>query len=251
MRGVLGDYIFAGLIHQVIQNPEELFTYKKQFTGYVACQSLFSYAFKIFCRDLYSWSFCKRTGKVYYTKYDFTLKEESIVPFRLSPNLQYFITPIGIEGPFAGSITAIAYALQLKMKHLKGYLKIYYRDMWREVPWGENVEDNCRNTIDTINKLVDRKVMQTVTSKKFEGINSMSEEEYSFNGKVYEIISEARDEKRLSEMPLEWAPWFCLQYFNLMHLSHCTISIQYLLSLIHICRCRRYAVCRSRWSPYH
>eukprot|EP00826_Nyctotherus_ovalis_P006440 TRINITY_DN11528_c0_g3_i3.p1 TRINITY_DN11528_c0_g3~~TRINITY_DN11528_c0_g3_i3.p1 ORF type:complete len:136 (-),score=10.65 TRINITY_DN11528_c0_g3_i3:12-419(-) len=26
--------------------------------------------------------------------------------------------------------------------------------------------------------------------------------------------------------------------------------IQY-LSLIHICRCRRYAVCRSRWSPYH
>eukprot|EP00826_Nyctotherus_ovalis_P018338 TRINITY_DN15483_c0_g1_i1.p2 TRINITY_DN15483_c0_g1~~TRINITY_DN15483_c0_g1_i1.p2 ORF type:complete len:132 (+),score=13.65 TRINITY_DN15483_c0_g1_i1:109-504(+) len=23
------------------------------------------------------------------------------------------------------------------------------------------------------------------------------------------------------------------------------------LSLIHICRCRRYAVCRSRWSAYH
>ena len=25
----------------------------------------------------------------------------------------------------------------------------------------------------------------------------------------------------------------------------------YTLSLIHIWRCRRYAVCRSRWSPYH
>ena len=23
------------------------------------------------------------------------------------------------------------------------------------------------------------------------------------------------------------------------------------LSLIHICRCRRYSLCRSRWSPYH
>jgi len=23
------------------------------------------------------------------------------------------------------------------------------------------------------------------------------------------------------------------------------------LSLIHICSCRRYAVCRSLWSPYH
>eukprot|EP00826_Nyctotherus_ovalis_P029251 TRINITY_DN23084_c0_g1_i1.p1 TRINITY_DN23084_c0_g1~~TRINITY_DN23084_c0_g1_i1.p1 ORF type:complete len:213 (+),score=24.06 TRINITY_DN23084_c0_g1_i1:68-706(+) len=30
-----------------------------------------------------------------------------------------------------------------------------------------------------------------------------------------------------------------------------TKSKETLLSLIHICRCRRYAVCRSRWSPYH
>eukprot|EP00826_Nyctotherus_ovalis_P000886 TRINITY_DN10071_c0_g2_i1.p1 TRINITY_DN10071_c0_g2~~TRINITY_DN10071_c0_g2_i1.p1 ORF type:complete len:237 (+),score=40.53 TRINITY_DN10071_c0_g2_i1:27-737(+) len=28
-------------------------------------------------------------------------------------------------------------------------------------------------------------------------------------------------------------------------------EIEERLSLIHICRCRRYAVCRSRWSPYH
>eukprot|EP00826_Nyctotherus_ovalis_P025078 TRINITY_DN19383_c0_g1_i1.p1 TRINITY_DN19383_c0_g1~~TRINITY_DN19383_c0_g1_i1.p1 ORF type:complete len:120 (+),score=24.65 TRINITY_DN19383_c0_g1_i1:241-600(+) len=28
-------------------------------------------------------------------------------------------------------------------------------------------------------------------------------------------------------------------------------SEEFSLSLIHICRCRRYAVCRSRWSPYH
>eukprot|EP00826_Nyctotherus_ovalis_P008658 TRINITY_DN1224_c0_g1_i2.p1 TRINITY_DN1224_c0_g1~~TRINITY_DN1224_c0_g1_i2.p1 ORF type:complete len:197 (-),score=45.06 TRINITY_DN1224_c0_g1_i2:22-612(-) len=32
--------------------------------------------------------------------------------------------------------------------------------------------------------------------------------------------------------------------------SKYTQSVFY-LSLIHICRCRRYAVCRSRWSPYH
>ena len=29
------------------------------------------------------------------------------------------------------------------------------------------------------------------------------------------------------------------------------ILIPFFLSLIHIWRCRRYAVCRSRWSPYH
>eukprot|EP00826_Nyctotherus_ovalis_P065252 TRINITY_DN9586_c0_g1_i7.p1 TRINITY_DN9586_c0_g1~~TRINITY_DN9586_c0_g1_i7.p1 ORF type:complete len:521 (-),score=99.88 TRINITY_DN9586_c0_g1_i7:21-1583(-) len=32
---------------------------------------------------------------------------------------------------------------------------------------------------------------------------------------------------------------------------HLTNNAIQKLSLIHICRCRRYAVCRSRWSPYH
>eukprot|EP00826_Nyctotherus_ovalis_P059935 TRINITY_DN837_c0_g1_i1.p1 TRINITY_DN837_c0_g1~~TRINITY_DN837_c0_g1_i1.p1 ORF type:complete len:138 (+),score=25.83 TRINITY_DN837_c0_g1_i1:72-485(+) len=39
------------------------------------------------------------------------------------------------------------------------------------------------------------------------------------------------------------------------HTLHCSIHNTFIgvlgLSLIHICRCRRYAVCRSRWSPYH
>ena len=29
------------------------------------------------------------------------------------------------------------------------------------------------------------------------------------------------------------------------------LRTRYLLSLIHIWRCRRYSLCRSRWSPYH
>eukprot|EP00826_Nyctotherus_ovalis_P047593 TRINITY_DN5494_c0_g3_i3.p1 TRINITY_DN5494_c0_g3~~TRINITY_DN5494_c0_g3_i3.p1 ORF type:complete len:201 (+),score=37.64 TRINITY_DN5494_c0_g3_i3:285-887(+) len=37
------------------------------------------------------------------------------------------------------------------------------------------------------------------------------------------------------------------------HVPHvlCVDTTASHLSLIHICRCRRYAVCRSRWSPYH
>eukprot|EP00826_Nyctotherus_ovalis_P003154 TRINITY_DN10639_c0_g1_i4.p1 TRINITY_DN10639_c0_g1~~TRINITY_DN10639_c0_g1_i4.p1 ORF type:complete len:863 (-),score=194.43 TRINITY_DN10639_c0_g1_i4:27-2615(-) len=39
---------------------------------------------------------------------------------------------------------------------------------------------------------------------------------------------------------------------NLLCLRDICCSLTSLwLSLIHICRCRRYAVCRSRWSPYH
>eukprot|EP00826_Nyctotherus_ovalis_P035528 TRINITY_DN3058_c0_g2_i1.p1 TRINITY_DN3058_c0_g2~~TRINITY_DN3058_c0_g2_i1.p1 ORF type:complete len:383 (-),score=76.31 TRINITY_DN3058_c0_g2_i1:22-1170(-) len=39
----------------------------------------------------------------------------------------------------------------------------------------------------------------------------------------------------------------CIQ----MHQANEQLQEELKLSLIHICRCRRYAVCRSRWSPYH
>ena len=43
--------------------------------------------------------------------------------------------------------------------------------------------------------------------------------------------------------------------FRSQHPDHVVISYincsAAILSLIHICRCRRYSLCRSRWSPYH
>eukprot|EP00826_Nyctotherus_ovalis_P039343 TRINITY_DN3780_c0_g1_i6.p1 TRINITY_DN3780_c0_g1~~TRINITY_DN3780_c0_g1_i6.p1 ORF type:complete len:116 (-),score=13.50 TRINITY_DN3780_c0_g1_i6:22-345(-) len=51
-----------------------------------------------------------------------------------------------------------------------------------------------------------------------------------------------------------FAAFFGLATFVLFIIFFCSLAIYnsiLLLSLIHICRCRRYAVCRSRWSPYH
>ena len=43
-------------------------------------------------------------------------------------------------------------------------------------------------------------------------------------------------------------------YYSHPVLMNCQLTFSYstlLLSLIHIWRCRRYSLCRSRWSPYH
>eukprot|EP00826_Nyctotherus_ovalis_P032237 TRINITY_DN26000_c0_g1_i1.p1 TRINITY_DN26000_c0_g1~~TRINITY_DN26000_c0_g1_i1.p1 ORF type:complete len:102 (-),score=17.88 TRINITY_DN26000_c0_g1_i1:9-314(-) len=42
-----------------------------------------------------------------------------------------------------------------------------------------------------------------------------------------------------------------LRYIGVMRKRNANDNFILTLSLIHICRCRRYAVCRSRWSPYH
>ena len=47
--------------------------------------------------------------------------------------------------------------------------------------------------------------------------------------------------------------WWSLKFLDLWFCRWRQFFINFLfwLSLIHIWRCRRYAVCRSRWSPYH
>eukprot|EP00826_Nyctotherus_ovalis_P021433 TRINITY_DN16915_c0_g1_i2.p1 TRINITY_DN16915_c0_g1~~TRINITY_DN16915_c0_g1_i2.p1 ORF type:complete len:257 (+),score=55.99 TRINITY_DN16915_c0_g1_i2:73-843(+) len=43
----------------------------------------------------------------------------------------------------------------------------------------------------------------------------------------------------------------CERSISFKAMQICGHALCKYLSLIHICRCRRYAVCRSRWSPYH
>eukprot|EP00826_Nyctotherus_ovalis_P051010 TRINITY_DN6333_c0_g1_i6.p1 TRINITY_DN6333_c0_g1~~TRINITY_DN6333_c0_g1_i6.p1 ORF type:complete len:145 (-),score=9.68 TRINITY_DN6333_c0_g1_i6:22-456(-) len=45
--------------------------------------------------------------------------------------------------------------------------------------------------------------------------------------------------------------WYFFGRFACVFNPHLVKFLSLDLSLIHICRCRRYAVCRSRWSPYH
>jgi len=50
------------------------------------------------------------------------------VPFRLTRNMVGFCTPFGINGPFAGSMSALARALLEKEEWLQCYLHLFLRD---------------------------------------------------------------------------------------------------------------------------
>eukprot|EP00826_Nyctotherus_ovalis_P065440 TRINITY_DN9623_c0_g1_i1.p1 TRINITY_DN9623_c0_g1~~TRINITY_DN9623_c0_g1_i1.p1 ORF type:complete len:385 (+),score=119.62 TRINITY_DN9623_c0_g1_i1:300-1454(+) len=228
MRYLLGDYVLAGFIHKLVSNPDELFIYKKQFTSYLAAQSFFTYAFKINPVELSSLLFCKRTGKVNFASYQQNFAgvdngaRASAVPFRLTPNLQYFCTPVGIQGPFAGAMTAAAYALKgKKLAYFRGYLRSYYRNVLEE--YGKEdldgkIERNIERTLETIGGLLDlaqierpfraRHIRPKDGDVPMEGAELEQGEVVCFNQAVYKRIEEAQDMENLKKMPLIWAPWF-------------------------------------------
>ena len=166
-KSILNDYIFAAFIHKLVSNPDELFVYKKQFTSYFVSLSFFSYALAAVHKDLNSVMFCKRPGKVYYSTYtlnyvnpELIARNEAQVPFRLTPNLQYFMTPIGVEGPFAGAITATnVMSLEKKKCHyFCDYLMIFYRDLFEAIPEPNRkavIQKNYQRTIGDILGLLD------------------------------------------------------------------------------------------------
>eukprot|EP00826_Nyctotherus_ovalis_P026637 TRINITY_DN2079_c0_g2_i1.p1 TRINITY_DN2079_c0_g2~~TRINITY_DN2079_c0_g2_i1.p1 ORF type:complete len:281 (+),score=48.40 TRINITY_DN2079_c0_g2_i1:156-998(+) len=74
------------------------------------------------------------------------------------------------------------------------------------------------------------------------------------------MVLKVNDKKALRDILLWWlftipactlAPYIFSMIFNTVYEAapNCCHA-DLVLSLIHICRCRRYAVCRSRWSPY-
>ena len=64
------------------------------------------------------------------------------------------------------------------------------------------------------------------------------------NQVVLHLISDGRD-----DYPYGFAQF--IEQINALKTQYNVIIKSLSLSLIHIWRCRRYAVCRSRWSPYH
>lgn len=57
------------------------------------------------------------------------------VPFRLTPNMQHFITPAGIEGLLTSGVTAMARSLSNPEFDLESSLSLFLRDEVRVTPF--------------------------------------------------------------------------------------------------------------------
>ncbi|KAJ3029169.1 UNVERIFIED_CONTAM: hypothetical protein HDU68_012852 [Siphonaria sp. JEL0065] len=113
----------------------DLWNMRKQFTNQMAAVTYMTYLFSIGHRYPSKYHISIRTGDVWtsdllptISNTNFLISNVESVPFRLTPNIQHFITPMGMEGVFTSSLMSIARGLTEPDTEIEDYLSIFVRD---------------------------------------------------------------------------------------------------------------------------
>ncbi|CEH17271.1 Histone acetyltransferase SAGA, TRRAP/TRA1 component, PI-3 kinase superfamily [Ceraceosorus bombacis] len=129
------DTVLTRFITRSMSSPSDLWLLRKQFTLQMASTMFLTYALFISARGPPRISFSRNSGVVSMSDVVPTFsptqpqfKSNDPTPFRLTPNLQNFITPTGVEGILASSLTAIGRCLSEPERDLEEYLSIFVRD---------------------------------------------------------------------------------------------------------------------------
>ena len=147
----------------------------------------------------------------------FTLTEA--VPFRLTPNLQTFLTEFGIEGPFTTFISALGQALSGKKQNLSDYLTLYVRDeifSWVGTSQGAAILSSLpSDDIISMQSEIAAKIFQNVEiiMKRVQTLACSKEIEKSADSlqpldqTILDLISCAANPQKLAHMDSHWHPW--------------------------------------------
>ncbi|KAI7852465.1 hypothetical protein BDC45DRAFT_550494 [Circinella umbellata] len=187
---------------------------RKQFTAQYATATFMTYIFSVGQRTPNRIAISRSTGDVWMTEFvpsfnqtNATFGNGEPVPFRFTPNIQEFITPVGIEGPFTSCLVATARCLTEPELELDQYLGPFVRD--ELMTWHTA---NNRNITDAqFKERVTSNVMQIVAKAQF--LSCKADREKTINANkptnqnVIDLISQASNPQKMAQVDCTWMPW--------------------------------------------
>ncbi|KNE58153.1 hypothetical protein AMAG_04968 [Allomyces macrogynus ATCC 38327] len=219
------DLLERQLLDQV-HNFTDLWMLRKQFTQQMATVCFMSYAMAIALRYPQSLHISTTTGHIWMSEalpsvnqHTFTHFER--VPFRLTPVLQHFMTPHGMDGPFSASMLAIAKALCLdghNLEIVQDFMRIIVRDellYWAnctqqafasDEALRSKVVENCAEITDRMRKLVDECAVGSSSSSSANAAASTDRVD-PVNRQLLELVGRATNPQCLAEMSITWMPF--------------------------------------------
>ncbi|KAI8989366.1 hypothetical protein BDB01DRAFT_537511 [Pilobolus umbonatus] len=188
--------------------------HRKQFIAQYATATFMSYLFSVAHRTPHKVTISRINGNVWMTEFlpgwnpsNPLLGNGEYVPFRFTPNIQDYITPIGIEGLFISCLMATARSLTEPELELDQYLSLFVRD--ELITWHMS---NHRSVTDAqFRDRVQTNVLQITTKAQF--LSCKIEREKTINAdkpvtqNIIDLISQASNPQKMAQMECTWMPW--------------------------------------------
>lgn len=131
----VADTVLSRYLTRSMSSASELYMLRKQFTLQTAASSFVTYCLFVSNRLPNRIHISRTSGQVAMSDVVPTFnptapqfKSTDPTPFRLSPNLQNFIGPVGIEGVLTSALMALGRTLTEPERNLEEYLGIFVRD---------------------------------------------------------------------------------------------------------------------------
>lgn len=206
------DDILKRFMISTMSSPSELWHIRKQMTLQMASFIFLTYVMSMGARVPSRIHISRSSGKIYTSdmlpsivpnRPEFVNAEA--VPFRFTPNLQRFITPIGTEGLLTSSMMAIARCLTESEYDLEHRLSIFIRE--EVLVWVQMSKADPRNLRELVLSNVDAVVRRAkVMSCKMEREKPPSGS-IPVNQSILELLLQATSSQNLSRMEPTFAPW--------------------------------------------
>ncbi|TPX51638.1 hypothetical protein SeMB42_g00090 [Synchytrium endobioticum] len=207
------DTILTNYMTRALESYSDFFSMRKHFCGQMATVTFMTYLLSINQRVPQKFFISVRTGNIWSSELVPTLAppptvvltNSEAVPFRFTPNIQHFMTPIGIDGAFTSSLISLAKSLTEPEFELDDYLSVFVRDeiiqylqMGRKPPFNEQ---QLREVISTnVEIIMKRANALCCRIEREKGATSTVPATQT----VLDLCSTAANPNRLAQMDLSW-----------------------------------------------
>lgn len=222
--------VLTRYMNRSANSPSEFWMLRKQMSNQVATIIFMTYAFCIAHRQPHRIMITPSTGSMHTTdvipgliNQDCQLSNPESVPFRLTPNLQHYLTSIGIEGVLVSSIVSLGRCLTEPQYDLENQLNLFVREdvsSWytnqrRQSPSDGEVRNSIQQNVDGI------VARATVLGCKYErdqfnlnqgqgqgasGGSTNNQKVIPACQSVLDLIAKATNPIELAKMDPQWAP---------------------------------------------
>ncbi|KAI8367767.1 hypothetical protein BD560DRAFT_353389 [Blakeslea trispora] len=209
--------ILSKYMLRTLDSYTEYWSHRKQFISQYATATFASYLFNIGNRTPHKMTISRQQGDLWMTELlpgwlqtngsNPMLGNGESVPFRFTPNIQEYITPVGIEGPFTSCLMSIARSLVNPELDLEEYLSLFVRD--ELTTWYMSNHTPVKDV--QIRNQIQSNVNQIVARAQFLSCNDDNEKaahtDKPVNQNIIDLISQASNPQKLAQMECTWMSW--------------------------------------------